>query len=70
MEARRNLVKVGPYSRVVEYIVNDGIVPAIREVFADVPRIAKATTLVLQRKDEDWGEFVDIQKNESIPDRI
>ena len=69
MEPRkRNLVKAGPYSRVVEY-ESDDIVAAIRRVFADVPRIARATTLVLQRKDDEWGEFIDIQKDETIPDR-
>ena len=48
MEPRKkNLVKAGPYNRVVEYESND-IVAAIRRAFADVPRIGTATTLVLQ----------------------
>ena len=65
----KNLVKAGPYSRVVQYCSDEGIEPAIRRVFADVPRVAEAPTLILQRKDEEWGEFVDIEKKGVIPDR-
>ena len=69
MEIRRNLVKAGPYSRIVEYSAKDDIEPVIRRVFADISLISKAETLVLQRKDEEWGKFVDIQKDQNIPDR-
>ena len=65
----KNLVKAGPYSRVVQYCSDEGIEPAICRVFADVPRVTEAPTLILQRKDEEWGEFVDIEKKEVIPDR-
>ena len=52
-QRKSNLVKAGPYSRVIEYSVNDGIEQAIREVFSDVPRIVNAASLVLQWKDVD-----------------
>lgn len=65
----RNLVQAGPFSRVVEYSPDEGFVPAIRRVFADVPCIAEANALLLQRKDEEWGEFIDLGKDEAIADR-
>ena len=65
----KNLVQVGPFSRVVEYSVEEGIVLGIRNVFADVPGVAEAKTLFLQRKDEEWGEFIDVGKDETIADR-
>ena len=57
--ARKNLVKAGQYSRVVEY--NDDIEGAIRRVFSDVSRVANAPALLLQRKDEEWGEMWHLQ---------
>ena len=52
-----------------EYTAEEGIYLAIRRVFTDVPRMAKATAFVLQRKDEEWGEFVDMKKDETVRDR-
>ena len=63
----RNLIQVGPFSCVVEYDADEGIYPAICRVFADVPRMV--STNALQRKDKEWGEFVDVGKDEVIPDR-
>lgn len=34
----------------------------------DLPRVSKCT-IILQRKDEEWGKFVDLGKTELIPDR-
>ena len=48
---------------------DEGIESAIRRVFADIPRVANAVPMLLQRKDEDWGEFVDVGKDEVIPDQ-
>ena len=69
MASLKNLVKAGPFRRVVEYTAEEGIYLAIRRVFSDVPRMAKATAFVLQRKDEEWGEFLDMKKDETVRDR-
>ena len=37
----------------------------IRESF----QLNSEVSLVLQRKDEDWGEWIDIEEDTSIPDR-
>lgn len=62
-------MKVGQYTRVVKYsICNESHEAAICRIFADVPHVVNAPELVLQRKHEEWGEFIDVQKNKSIPD--
>ena len=63
-----NLVQAGPFSWLVDYEAGEGIEAAIHRVFTDVPRVAKTNVLLLQRKDKEWGEFVDIGKDEAIAD--
>ena len=63
------LVRVGPHSRVVHFESYHDLVPTIRRSFADVPRVSRATTLVIQIKDAEWGgEFVDLKEDQAIPD--
>ena len=63
------LVGVGPHSRVVHFESDRELVPTIRRSFADMPRVASATTLVIQIKDPEWGgEFVDLKEDQAIPD--
>ena len=70
MAARPVLVRLGHHSRVVEFSSNDDLKTAIFRVFSDVPRVANASTLVLQLKSSEWGgEFVDLREGQAIPDR-
>ena len=54
--------KSWPASRVVHFESDRELVSTILRSFADVPRVASATTLVIQIKDPEWdGEFVDLK---------
>ena len=66
------LAGVGATSRVVGVGANSSLSSLKREIFrtfSDIPRLATAKNLLMQVKDEEWGEFVDMNSDDTIPDR-
>ena len=69
---KRILVRVGANSRVVDVGANSSLSSLKRDIFrtfSDIPRLATAKNSLIQVKDEEWGEFVDMNSDDTIPDR-
>jgi hypothetical protein len=60
---RKRRVKYTPGENEVETILD-----SVRSVYGDLPKLLRGD-LVLQIKNEDWGEFVDLAPEDSIPNR-
>ena len=66
---RKVLVRVGANSRVVTLESDADVNAAIVGAFSDVPRVRDASSFVIQMKDVEWGEFIDLAEGQAIPDR-
>ena len=69
---KRILVRVGANSRVVGVSTNSSLSSLKREIFqtfSNITRLATAKNLLIQVKDEEWGKFVDLNSDDTIPAR-
>lgn len=64
-ERKRSVSYTPPESNVEEKKV---LLDAVREVYADVANLLRGD-LVLQVKNETWGQFIDLEADKDIPNK-
>ena len=64
---RKVLVRVGANSRVVTLESDADVNAAIVGAFSDVPRVRDASSFIIQMKNVEWDEFIDLAEGQAIP---